>query len=110
MQNDIVKSDRPVVPMGSALLIANCQKLLVRARQVGMPVIYVQVIRRQDGKDAPRPPFGTAAASLRHRRDRRRTGSGGGHFRSPSGVGAGTAAGRSGSQQTHHQSLQYHGH
>ncbi len=63
MQNDIVKSDRPVVPMGSALLRANCQKLLVRARQVAMPVIYVQVIRRQDGKDAPRPPFGTAAAA-----------------------------------------------
>ena len=63
MQNDIVKSDRPVVPMGSAVLIANCQKLLVRARQVSMPVLYVQVIRRQDGKDAPRPPFGTAAAA-----------------------------------------------
>ncbi len=25
MQNDIVKSDRPVVPMGSALLIANAK-------------------------------------------------------------------------------------
>ena len=63
MQNDIVKSDRPVVPMGGGPLIANCQKLLARARQVGMPVIYVQVNRRQDGKDAPKPPFGTAAAA-----------------------------------------------
>jgi nicotinamidase-related amidase len=62
LQNDIIKSNRPVVPMGSAELIANCRKLLAKARQVGMPVIYVQVIRRRDLKDAPRPPLGAAAA------------------------------------------------
>jgi nicotinamidase-related amidase len=62
LQNDIIKSNRPVVPMGSAQLIANCRKLLDKARQVGMPVIYVQVIRRRDLKDAPRPPLGAAAA------------------------------------------------
>ena len=61
LQNDIIKSNRPVVPMGSAQLIANCRKLLDKARQVGMPVIYVQVIRRRDMKDAPRPPLGAAA-------------------------------------------------
>ena len=33
MQNDIVKSDRPVVPMGGPTLIANSQKLLQKARQ-----------------------------------------------------------------------------
>jgi len=62
LQNDIIKSNRPVLPMGSQQLIANCQKLLLKARQVGMPVIYVQVIRRRDLKDAPRPPLGAAAA------------------------------------------------
>jgi nicotinamidase-related amidase len=62
LQNDIIKSNRPVVPMGSAQLIANCRKLLDRARQVGMPVIHVQVIRRRDLKDAPRPPLGAPAA------------------------------------------------
>ena len=62
LQNDIVKSNRPVVPMGGRQLIANCQKLLTKARQSGMPVIYVQVIRRKDLKDAPRPPLGAAAA------------------------------------------------
>jgi nicotinamidase-related amidase len=59
MQNDIVKSDRPVVPMGGPTLIANSVKLLEKARQVGMPVIYVQVVRRQDGRDAPRPALGS---------------------------------------------------
>jgi nicotinamidase-related amidase len=62
LQNDIIKSNRPVVPMGSAELIANCRKLLDKARQVGMLVIYVQVIRRRDMKDAPRPPLGAPAA------------------------------------------------
>jgi nicotinamidase-related amidase len=61
MQNDIVKSDRPVIPMGGPRLIANCQQLLVKARQVGMPVIYVRVSRRPDLKDAPRPPLGAPA-------------------------------------------------
>jgi len=63
MQNDIVKSDRPVVPMGGTGLIANCQKLLTKAREVGMPVIYVQVNRRRDGRDAPRPPLGAPPAA-----------------------------------------------
>ena len=62
MQNDIVKSDRPVVPMGGIDLIANSLKLLNKAREVGMPVIYVQVIRRSDGKDAPRPALGASSA------------------------------------------------
>jgi nicotinamidase-related amidase len=63
MQNDIVKSDRPVVPMGGPALIANSVKLLEKARQVGMPVIYVQVVRRQDGRDAPRPALGSPAVA-----------------------------------------------
>ena len=63
MQNDIVKSDRPVVPMGGAALIENCQKLLTKAHDVGMPVIYVQVNRRRDGKDAPRPALGAPPAA-----------------------------------------------
>ena len=61
MQNDIVKSDRTVVPMGVDELIASCQKLLAKARQAGMPVIYVRVSRRPDLKDAPRPPLGAPA-------------------------------------------------
>ena len=63
MQNDVVKRDRPVIPMGGPQLIANCQKLLAKARQVGMPVVYVQVIRRKDLKDAPRPPLGAPAGA-----------------------------------------------
>ena len=62
MQNDIVKSDRPVVPMGGSQLIANCVKLMNKARQVGMPIIYVRVSRRSDLKDAPRPPLGVSAS------------------------------------------------
>ena len=61
LQNDVIKTDRPVVPMGSAQLIANCRKLLDKARQVGMPVIYVRVSRRPDLKDAPRTPPGAVA-------------------------------------------------
>ena len=63
MQNDIVKSDRPLVPMGGAALIASCQRLLNKAREEGMTVIYVQVIRRRDGRDAPRTPLGAAPAA-----------------------------------------------
>jgi nicotinamidase-related amidase len=48
MQNDIVKSNRPIVPMGGPQLIENCQKLLTRARQLRMPVIYVRVSCRPD--------------------------------------------------------------
>jgi len=59
LQNEIIKGGRPVVPMGSAALIANCQKLLTKARAVGMPVIYVRVSRRPDLRDVPRPPLGT---------------------------------------------------
>lgn len=60
MQNDLVKSDlRTVEPMGGAALIANCQKLLAKARVVGMLVLHVRVSRRPDMKDAPRPPLGT---------------------------------------------------
>src|SRR5215475_12987980 len=59
LQNDIIKGSRPVVPLNSAELIANCQKLLAKARAVGMPVIYVRVSRRPDLKDAPRLPLGT---------------------------------------------------
>jgi nicotinamidase-related amidase len=61
MQNDIVKSNRSVVPMGGPQLITNCQKLLAKVRQVGMPIIYVRVSRRPDLKDAPRPPLGAPA-------------------------------------------------
>ena len=49
--------------MGGAALIENCQKLLTKARDVGMPVIYVQVNRRRDGKDAPRPALGAPPAA-----------------------------------------------
>jgi len=59
LQNELIKGNRPVVPLSGAALIANCQKLLARARTVGMPVIYVRVSRRPDLKDAPRPPLGT---------------------------------------------------
>jgi nicotinamidase-related amidase len=59
LQNELIKGNRPVVPLSGAALIANCQKLLTKARAVGMPVIYVRVSRRPDLKDAPRPPFGT---------------------------------------------------
>ena len=59
LQNELIKGNRPVVPLSGAALIVNCQKLLTRARTVGMPVIYVRVSRRPDLKDAPRPPLGT---------------------------------------------------
>ena len=59
LQNELIKGNRPVVPLSGAVLIANCQKLLTKARAVGMPIIYVRVARRPDLKDAPRPPLGT---------------------------------------------------
>src|SRR6266446_9673700 len=59
LQNELIKGNRPVVPLSGAALIANCQKLLTQTRTVGMPVIYVRVARRPDLKDAPRPPLGT---------------------------------------------------
>ena len=42
LQNEIIKGTRPVVPLGGVALIANCQKLLARARAVGMPVIHTE--------------------------------------------------------------------
>ena len=60
MQNDLVKSDsRTVEPISGSVLIANCQKLLAKARDVGMTVIHVRVSRRLDMKDAPRLPLGS---------------------------------------------------
>jgi nicotinamidase-related amidase len=63
LQNELIKGTRPVVPLSGAALIANCQKLLTKARAVGMPVIHVRVARRPDLKDAPRPPLGTPPGS-----------------------------------------------
>lgn len=63
LQNELIKGSRPVVPLGGSELIANCQKLLAKARAVGMPVIYVRVSRRPDLRDAPRPPLGTPAGA-----------------------------------------------
>ena len=51
------------MPLSGAELVANCQKLLAKARAVGMPVIYVRVSRRPDLKDAPRPPLGAPPGS-----------------------------------------------
>ena len=59
MQNDIVKSGRPVVPLGETILIANCKKLLAQARKLNVPVLYVQVTRRPDGRDIPRASLGS---------------------------------------------------
>jgi len=59
LQNELIKGSRPVVPLSGPELIANCQRLLVKARTVGMPMIYVRVSRRPDLRDAPRPPLGT---------------------------------------------------
>ena len=59
MQNDIVKSGRPVVPLGETVLIANCKKLLVQARKLNVPVLYVQVTRRADGRDIPKAALGS---------------------------------------------------
>jgi len=56
LQNELIKGSRPVVPLSGAQLSANCQKLLAKARAVGMPVIYVRVSRRPDLKDAPLLP------------------------------------------------------
>ena len=58
LQNELVKGETPVVPLTGAQIIANCRKLLDKARNVGMPVIHVRVSRRPDGRDAPRPPLG----------------------------------------------------
>ena len=58
LQNELIKGNRPVVPLSGAALIANCQKLLTKARAVGIPVIYVRVSRRPDLQDAPRPALG----------------------------------------------------
>jgi nicotinamidase-related amidase len=46
MQNELLKGHMPVMPLSGPQLIANCQKLLEKARQAGMPVIYVRVSRR----------------------------------------------------------------
>jgi len=54
LQNELIKGNRPVIPLSGAELIANCQKLLTKARAVGMPVIHVRVSRRPDLQDAPR--------------------------------------------------------
>ena len=51
LQNELLKGSRPVMPLNGAQLIANCQKLLAKARAVGMVVIYVRVSRRPDLKD-----------------------------------------------------------
>jgi nicotinamidase-related amidase len=59
LQNELIKGSRPVVPLSGPDLIANCQKLLAKARAVSMPVIYVRVSRRPDLRDAPRPPLGS---------------------------------------------------
>ena len=63
LQNELLKGDRPVVPLGGEQLIANCRKLLAKAREAGMPVVYVRVSRRPDLKDAPRPPLGAPATA-----------------------------------------------
>ena len=63
LQNDLLKGGRTVVPLNGAQVTANCRKLLAKAREVGMPVIYVRVSRRPDLRDAPRPPFGTPPGS-----------------------------------------------
>jgi nicotinamidase-related amidase len=63
LQNELIKGNRPVVPLSGAVLIANCQTLLTKARAVGMPIIYVRVARRPDLKDAPRLPLGTPPGS-----------------------------------------------
>jgi biuret amidohydrolase len=63
LQNELIKGGRPVAPLSGANLIANCQKLLAKARAVGMPVMYVRVSRRPDLRDAPRPPLGTPAGA-----------------------------------------------
>ena len=63
LQNELLKGDRPVVPLNGEQLIANCRKLLVKAREVGMPVVHVRVSRRPDLKDAPRPPLGASGGT-----------------------------------------------
>jgi nicotinamidase-related amidase len=64
MQNELLKGRMPVMPLSGPQIIANCQKLLEKARQTSMSVIYVRVSRRPDRKDAPRPPFGAPPALL----------------------------------------------
>lgn len=59
LQNELIKGGRPVVPLSGSELIVHCQRLLAKARAVGMPVIYVRVSRRPDLRDAPHPPLGT---------------------------------------------------
>ena len=59
MQNEQVKGGAiPVEGLTPKEMISNCQKVLAKARDVGMPVVYVRAIRRPDLKDAPRPPLG----------------------------------------------------
>ena len=59
LQNELVKgTTRAVVPLSGAKVIANCQKLLAKAREVGMLVLYVRVSRRPDMTDVPRLPLG----------------------------------------------------
>jgi nicotinamidase-related amidase len=65
LQTEIIKGSRSVVPLSGQEFIANCQRLLAKARAVGMPVIYVRVSRRPDLKDVPRPPLGTPPSSGR---------------------------------------------
>jgi len=60
LQNEIVKGAMPIQPPDSATLLRNCQRVLAKARQVGMSVVYVRVLRRRDRKDAPRLPLGAS--------------------------------------------------
>jgi nicotinamidase-related amidase len=64
MQNELIKGGgMPVQPLTGVEIIANSARLLEKAREAGMPVIYVVVNRRPDRRDAPRPPFGAPASA-----------------------------------------------
>ncbi len=64
LQNDLIKGNRPILPLSGVELIANCQQLLTAARAAGMLVVHVRVSRRPDLKNAPRPPLGAASGLL----------------------------------------------
>ena len=70
LQNELIKGSRPVVPLGGPQLITNCQRLLAKARAVGMPVIYVRVSRRPESEgcapSAPGHPAGRWWGSQPH--------------------------------------------
>ena len=63
LQNDLVKGGMPVEPMGSEALIGSCQKVISKAREVGIPIVYVREAYRPDDVGESPPLLGAKPSS-----------------------------------------------